>query len=156
MNISLDQRFQFFHISCRFFQKSCQYRVVYLLCHSDFFRIDIHNCLQIYHHIRQNLDIAGLILSLYPYKRSTTVLDRICNLSCDQSSFFCNNLSCQLIHNILCHFLPFDTVFQCQFFVEFVTSDFCKIITSRIKEHACNQTFCTVHCKRLSRTDLLI
>ena len=49
-----------------------------------------------------------------------------------------------------------DTVAQQKFFIKLIASDFCKIISSRIKEHTCDQALCTVNCQRLTRTDLFV
>ena len=156
VDVSLDRRFQLFHVSFCLLKQSLQNRIVYLFCHTDLSRVDIYNCLQIYHHIGKDLDIAGLVLSLYPDIRNCRILDLVCQFSCDRCSLFGNHFARHTTDHIFCQHTTFDTVFQSQFFIEFVTSYFCKIITSCIKEHTCDQTFRAVHCQRLARTDLFV
>ena len=156
VDITLDQPLHLIDISCRLLDDACQDRIVYLLLHADFLRIDVHNSLKVYHHIGKDLDISRLVLSLYPQVRSCRVLDRVCDLSCDLRAFLSYDLTCHRAHYILCEDTSCDTVFEHQLLIEFIASDFRQVIPARIEEHARDQTFRTVYRKRLSRTDLFV
>jgi len=156
VNVTFDQRFHLFDVSCGLFDNSRQNRIIYLLRNTYFFRIDICNSLKIYHHIRKDLDVSLFIFTFYPQIRNGIVLDLICKFTSNLRTFFSNYLSRKLTHRILCKYAACNTVFQHQFLIEFITSNLCEIISSRIKEHAVDQTFRAVYCKRLARADLLV
>ena len=52
--------------------------------------------------------------------------------------------------------MAYDTFIEMKLLIKFITSDFGKVISSRIEEHCHNQALCALYCKRLARTDLLI
>ena len=156
VNIASDCVFQFIDVACCLFQESCQNRIVYQLCHADFLRINIYNTCQVYHHIGKNFNASFLVCSLDPYIWNSSILNLFRQFSGDLGSSFSNHFTCQYACNRLCQNLTCDTVLKRKLFIEFVSSYFCKVITSRIKEHAGNQALCTVYCQRLSRTNLLI
>ena len=156
VDVTPDHVLHFIDIPGRLFDNACKYRIIYLLSHSDFQRINVNNGLKIYHHIRKHLNVPGLVLSFYPQVRRGRVLDLIRDLAGDLCPLFGHNLFCQRAHYIFrkdptCH-----TVFEHQLFIEFIASYFCQVITSRIKEHTVDQAFRTVYCQRLARTDLFV
>ena len=83
-------------------------------------------------------------------------LDGICHFFCHNSSFFCQDLTCCCIYNILGELVAYDTFVEMKLLIKFITSDFGKVISSRIEEHCHDQALCALYCKRLARTDLLI
>ena len=156
MKISLNQSLHLIYITCRFFNDSCKNRIIYLLCHANLGRININNSLEVNHHIGKNLDISGSLFTLYPDVRYCRILDHISDLTSNLCSLFGNNFTCDRTYSILSEDLSWYTVLKKKLLIKLITSNFGKIITSWIKEHACNQAFCTVYCQRLARTDLLI
>ena len=52
--------------------------------------------------------------------------------------------------------MAYDTFIEMKLLIKFITSDFGKVISSRIEEHCHDQALCALYCKRLARTDLLI
>ena len=62
----------------------------------------------------------------------------------------------ELVHNILSQNLSADAVAKQQFFVELITSDFCKVISSRIEEHACDQALCTLSAAAGCPTEIFV
>src|SRR5699024_9806567 len=112
--------------------------------------------LEVYHHIRKDLDIPGLVLSLYPQVRSSGILDRVRDLACDLCSFFGNNFTCQRADYILCEDLSCNAVPEHKLLIEFIASYLCQVITSRIKEHTIDQALRAVNGKRFARTDLFV
>ena len=153
MNMMFDGFFQFISIFI-FFHQLFQCRVIYQLCNTQFFRITVHMCGQIYHQVGQNFYISFFCLN--PHKRNCRILDRSCQFFCYFCTCFCQDLTCGSIHYVFSQYMTADTVFQMQFFIEFISTYFSQIVTLRIKEHACDQTSCAVHCQRFARTDLLI
>ena len=153
MNMTTNCFFQFIFIII-FFHQPFQFRIVNHLCNTQFFRVTIHIMCQINHHIGKNFYISFFCLN--PYKRNCRILNRICQFFCHFSSCFCQNLTWRSIYHVFCQNLSCDTVSQKQFFIEFVTSYFCQVITFRIKEHTVYQALCTLHCQRLTWTDLFI
>ena len=93
---------------------------------------------------------------LDPYIWNSGILNIVCHFSRHKGSCFCDHFPCQRAYHIFRQSMPCDTVAEQKLLIKFITADLCKIITSRIKEHACDQAFRTVHCKRLARTDLLV
>ena len=156
VNISVDRILEFIDITCCLFQDCSQNRIIYLLCHAQFSRIYVYDCIQINHHVRENFDLSLLFRILQPYSRNSRILNLICYISSNLRSFFCNDFTCQRAYNRLSQYMTWNTVLKSQLFIKFVTANLSQIITSRIKEHAGNQTFRTVYCQRLARTDLLI
>ena len=110
---------------------------------------------KIHHKVGKNLDLA-ILFSLDPYKRSSAVLDLVSDLSCDVCAFICKDFSCRRIHNCLCKLVSYNPAVKMKFFVKFITSDFGKVISSRIKEHCHDQALCALHCQRLTRTDFFV
>ena len=147
MDIFVDRILNIFFAGV-FFQYFLQYRIIYR------FRIKVNPFAKVYHHIGENLYVT--LLCLDPYKRNACILDLVCKCFI----YFCTSLSQdltgRLVYNILSQNLSADAVAKQQFFVELITSDFCKVISSRIEEHACDQALCTVNCQRFARTDLFV
>ena len=148
-----DRFFDLFQFAV-FFQNLCENRIVHQFRNPYFFWFHVHIILQIYHHIGKNLDISGL--SLDPHIRYCRILNTLCKVTVYFRSFFCKNLSGRHIHNVFGERMPVDAVFQRQFFVEFISSYFCKVISSRVKKHCRNKAFRTFYRKRFARADLLI
>ena len=153
MHMMTNGFFQIFFIFM-LFHKLCQSRVIYQFCNSQFFWVTVHKTGKFYHHIRKNFNISFFCLD--PHKRNCRILNGICQFFCNFCSCFCQNLSCCCINHIFSQNLSCNTVSQKQFFIKFISSYFCQIITFRIKEHTIDQTASAFHCQRLTRTDLLI
>ena len=156
VDISSDHTFHLIDISGGFLNNSRQDRIIHLLCHAYFFRVNINDCLKVYHHVGKDFDISGSILSFNPQESNCRILNRIRDLTGDLCTFFSHNLSCQRTYHILCEDTSVYAVSKHQLLIEFIASYFRQIITSRVKEHAVDQTLRAVHCKGLARTDLFI
>ena len=110
VNVTLYQRFQFINVPCTLLKQPFQDRIIHLLCNTHFHWVDIHNSLQVYHHIRKNFNIAGAFLTLYPQKWNGRILDRIGKFSCDHGSCLRNHFPCNCADNLFCQSLSFHTV----------------------------------------------
>ena len=66
VDVAADHALHLIDIACGLLDDACQDRIVYLLCHAHFLRVDVHNSLKIHHHIGKDLDISGRVLALYP------------------------------------------------------------------------------------------
>ena len=65
----------------------------------------------------------------------------------ERSKFDYMDVSPKMVFSVATALIPF---------LENDDANLCEIISSRIKEHAVDQTFRAVYCKRLARADLLI
>ena len=156
MNILMNCFFQLIDISGCLFQEFSKYRIVYQFSYANFFRINSTYSLEIYHHIRKYFDITVTFFSCDPHIWNSCILDGICKFSVNDSSCFCNYFTCHRTYYVFGQRMSCDTVLEHKLLIKFITSNLCKVITSRVKEHAGDQTFCTVYSKRFTRTDLLI
>ena len=156
VQVALDQDLQLVNVSRALLQKPFQNRVIYLLRHAHFLRVNVYDGLQVHHHIGKDLDIAGAVLSVHPQVRSSGILDGIRDLAGDHRACLSDHLSRHRADHGLCQGLSLDTVLKHQLFIEFVTSYLGEVITPCVKKHAGDQAFRAVHRKRLARTDLLI
>ena len=55
-----------------------------------------------------------------------------------------------------CQLMAHNSSVKMKLLIKFITANLCKIISSRIKEHCRYETFCTLHSKWFTRTDLLV
>ena len=156
VDVTPDHALHLIDVACGFFDDACQNRIVNLLRHADLFRININDCLKVYHHIGQNLDISGSILSFYPQILSRRILDRVSNLAGNLCPFFSHNFTCERAYNIFCQDTSVYTVPEHQFLIKFITAYFRQIVASRVKEHTVDEALRAVYCKRLARTDLFV
>ena len=137
-----------------FLHKPGKLRIVHLLCHADFLRIDIHPFGDVHHQVGENLHHT--VRRVQPYKRNRSILNLIRLFPGDCSSLLRDNFSRGSIYNVFRQSFSGDPAAKRQFFVEFISSDLGQIITAGIKKHSVNQTLRAVHGQRLSRTDLLV
>ena len=105
VNISVDRILEFIDITCCLFQDCSQNRIIYLLCHAQFSRIYIYDCIQINHHVRENFNLSLLFRILQPYSRNSRILNLICYISSNLRSFFCNDFTCQRAYNRLSQYM---------------------------------------------------
>ena len=110
--------------------------------------------MNIYHHIGKNFYI--LCFCLNPDKWYCRILNCNCKFFGYKLSCFCKYFTCYRTYYSFCKCLSCNSVFQCKFLVEFVTSNLCQIISSGIKKHTCNKILGTVHTQWFTRTNLLI
>ena len=111
MDIAFDHPLHLIDIPCSFLDNACKDRIIYLFLHSDFLRIDVNHRLEIHHHIRKDLDVPGLVLTLYPEIRRSRILNRIRDLTGDLRSFLRNDLAGDRAYYILCQNTSGNTVF---------------------------------------------
>ena len=98
---------------------------------------------KLHHHVGENLLLP--VGTVHPYKGNSRVLNLHGRFLVKLGACLCQNLACGGIHHILCQYLSVQTVLKGQFLIKFVSADFCKVISSGVKEHAVKETFCTVN-----------
>ena len=106
------------------------------------------------HHTGKNFDLT--FFTLNPYEWYCCILNLVSKFNCYVGSFFCKDFSCRRIHNSLAELMSDDTFVKVKFLIKFITSNFGKVISSRIKEHCHDKALSALYCERLARTDLLI
>ena len=106
------------------------------------------------HHAGKNFDLT--FFTLNPYKWYCCILNLVCKLDCYVCAFLCKDFSCRRINNSFSELMSYNTFIKMKFLIKFITADLGKVISSRIEEHSHDKTLCTLYCKRLTRTDLLI
>ena len=130
-------------------------RIIYiLLSNAKCLRFNIHKAGQFYHHIGKDLLYTFFCLNID--SSNAGILDLLSQLFCHHCICFRNDLACCLINNIFSQLKTCDTVLQCQFLVELITTNLCQVISSRIKEHSVDEALCTFYSQRFTRTDLLV
>ena len=154
MYILLDRLGKSFRIFTELFDNLCQYRIIYMLCDTQFFRIALYKACNVYHHIGKNLNVLFLCLDIY--KRNCCILNGICQFSSNLRAGCCQNLSGQSIHNILCQDVMSDSVSECKLFVEFISANLCQIISSGVKEHGVDQAFRALNTQGLTGTNFFV
>ena len=135
-------------------QDLLQHRIVNQLRDAQFSGIAVHKVRDIHHHVGEHFHIS--LLSLNPYRRYRSILDRICQLSRHLIARLGQDLACLGIYHVLRQNVMSDPVAEHEFFIEFISAYLGKIISSGIKEHRHDQAFCALHTERLARTDLFI
>ena len=110
VDIPPDRILKLVDIAAGLFQKPCEHRIIHLLRHSDFFRINIHNSRNINHHIRDDLDIALLVVTSDPHVRNRRILYLIGKLPGHLRALFCDHFACDRASHALGKDLPGDTV----------------------------------------------
>ena len=154
MDIAPDRRTQFLRLITVFLNNLLQNGIIYELCHAELSGIALHKVSNVYHHIGKNLDVS--LLCLYIYIRNSGILNGIGQFCRHPGACLCQDLSRCNINHILSQNGSADTVSEHQLFIEFISADLGKIISSGVKKHSRDQAFCAVHGKRLTGTDLLI
>ena len=91
-----------------FFQNLLQYRIINEFRNAEFFRITVHMARNVYHHVRQYLDI--LFLSLNPYIRNRRVLNGICHFSSHRITGTSKHFTSRGVNNIFCQNMISDSV----------------------------------------------
>ena len=117
------------------FEDAFQYRIEYFFCDTSLCRVKVHIGSQVYHQVGENF-YSSSFLCLKPYIRYSSVLDCDRLFLCHCLACFCKDLAGCCINNILCKNMTNDTVLKVKFLVEFISSDFRKIISSCVEEHA--------------------
>ena len=155
VNVSADQSLKLLlaHILC-FLEEIRENRIEYRFCNTDLCRIKGNVCTEIDHKVGKDFLLS--LLCLNPDIRDRSVLDRNGLLFCHHFSGLGKDFAGCGIYHILCQYLAGNTVFQVKLFIEFISSDLGKIISSRIEEHAVEQALRTVNRQRLARTDLFV
>ena len=105
-------------------------------------------------HVGQDFDCSSVALD--QDCRDCTVLDTLSQFFIHNCAGFGDHFAGAAMDDILCKSGADQTVLIRQFLIEFVTADFCQVVTLRIKEHGGDQVFCVLHLKRLTRTELVI
>ncbi len=135
-------------------KKRLQCRIINKLIDSEFLRITIDKACDVYHHIGKNPYVA--LLTLNNNVRNSSILNPVGKFRRSNSSCFGKDFSGIRIYNILGNGLVLNTVAKFEFLIEFVTSYFCKIVSSRIEEHCIDKALCTFNSQRLAGTNLLV
>ena len=156
MNIPPNDILKFIDVTAGLIKNSLKNRIIHLLRNPYLFRVNLHDCIKIHHHIGNHLDASFLLRSVNPHKRNCRILNLLCHLASHLRSRLGNNLSRNRACNILCKHLSGDTVFQSQLLIKLISSYLSQIIASGVKEHTRNQALCAVYSKRLAWTNLLI
>ena len=135
-------------------EESLENRIIYSLHNAKLSRIKIHIVGNVDHHIRKNLNVS--LLCLDHNIRNCCILNCVCKLLWYCCSSFSDNLSCARIDSILSKDMSCYTSLESKLLVELVTSNLCKIVSSRIKEHSINKALCILNYWRLVWSDLLV
>ncbi|GFH92745.1 hypothetical protein IMSAGC002_04017 [Lachnospiraceae bacterium] len=140
-------RYQFMHVLlygfCQFFrviaviiQNLRQNRIINQFRDSQFPGVAIHKIRNIHHHIGKNLNI--FLFRLYINIGNRCILDSIRQFRLHLCSGLCQYLPCRCIHHIFCQHMASYSILKCKLFIEFISSDFCQIISSGVKKHCGN------------------
>ena len=152
-SLAANRFFQLFRIRILFHQLF-QNRIIYQFLDAEFSRLAVHIFLQIHHTVGEHFDIA--FLSFDPNERNRGILNLYRQIRVHFRIRFRDNLSGNRIHHILRQHLAADPVFQGKFFIEFITSYFCQVISSGVEKHTCDQALRALNSQRFARTDLFI
>ena len=96
-------------------------------------RVNIRQiCLKVNHKVRKYL--CNFFFFFNHYIRNCCVLKLSCKFFSNSCSCFIYFTSCRA-HSILCKLAACNTVFEMKFLIKLISSDLCKIISLRIKEH---------------------
>ena len=77
--------------------------------------------------------------------RHSCILQGGCQLFRDSCPSLSQDLTRIRIYYILSKDMALDAVFEVKLLIKFISADFGQVITTRVKEHAVQQAFCTIN-----------
>ena len=139
----------------RIFRKDSLKRgIVNKLRDAEFLRVTVDEACDVHHHIGKNPYVS--LISLNLNIRNSRILDPVRKIHGNGHAGLGNDLSRVGIDNITRKYLVSYTVTEHKLLIELISSDFGKIVSSRIKEHGIDEAFRALNRQRLARTYLLV